>query len=65
MKYTLSIIKADVGGWVGHSDVHPALREECESCLAQAKKDGLIIDFSRGEVGDDIAMIMTHNVLIV
>lgn len=61
MEYTLSIIKADVGGFVGHSDVHPALREECVSCLEKAKKDGLIIDFCRGEVGDDIALIMTHN----
>ncbi|MBN1289668.1 MAG: fructose 1,6-bisphosphatase [Actinobacteria bacterium] len=61
VKYTLSIIKADVGGFVGHSDVHPALREECEECLAKAKKDGLIIDCCRGEVGDDIAMIMTHD----
>lgn len=59
-KYTLSIIKADVGGYVGHSDVHPALREEAEKGLAAAKKEGLIIDYCRGEVGDDIALIMTH-----
>ena len=60
MEITLSIIKADVGGFVGHSDVHPALREKCVEHLAKAKKDGLIIDYSRGEVGDDIALIMTH-----
>ncbi|RLE76464.1 MAG: hypothetical protein DRJ56_04130, partial [Thermoprotei archaeon] len=23
MKVTISLIKADVGGWVGHSTVHP------------------------------------------
>jgi fructose 1,6-bisphosphate aldolase/phosphatase len=60
MEITLSIIKADVGGFVGHSDVHPALREKCDEHLVKAKKDGLIIDFSQGEVGDDIALIMTH-----
>jgi len=58
---TLSIIKADVGGFVGHSDVHPALRDKCSDCLAKAKKDGLLVDFCRAEVGDDIALIMTHN----
>ena len=58
---TLSIIKADVGGWVGHSDVHPALRDKCSDCLAKAKKDNLLIDYCRAEVGDDIALIMTHN----
>mgnify|MGYP005854425049 CR=1 FL=1 len=60
-KITLSIIKADVGGFVGHSDVHPALREKAVERLEKAKKEGLIIDFCRGEVGDDIALIMTHS----
>lgn len=60
MEITLSIIKADVGGFVGHSDVHPELRKCCVAQLEKAKKDGLIIDFSQGEVGDDIALIMTH-----
>jgi fructose 1,6-bisphosphate aldolase/phosphatase len=26
-KITLSVIKADIGGWVGHSAIHPALIE--------------------------------------
>ena len=60
MEVTLSIIKADVGGFVGHSDVHPKLREKAVEHLAKAKKDGLIIDYCQGEVGDDIALIMTH-----
>ena len=59
-KYTLSIIKADVGGWVGHSSVHPELLAEAENRLAKAKKDSLIIDFYRGVVGDDTSLIMTH-----
>jgi fructose 1,6-bisphosphate aldolase/phosphatase len=60
MKITLSIIKADVGGYVGHSDVHPALLSKAEECLAEAKENGLIIDYYRAKCGDDIALIMTH-----
>jgi len=59
-KITLSVIKADVGGFVGHSDIHPDLLKKAEDELAKAKKDGLIIDSHRGKVGDDIALIMTH-----
>lgn len=59
-KITLSVIKADVGGFVGHSDVHPDLLQKAEERLAEAKKEGLIIDSHRGKCGDDIALIMTH-----
>ncbi len=58
-KITLSVIKADVGGYVGHCDVHPALLERTEEKLAEAKKSGLLIDYCRGKVGDDIALIMS------
>ncbi len=60
MRYTFSIIKADIGGYVGHSDVHPALCSCAEESLAQAKEKGLIIDYHRADCGDDIALIMTH-----
>lgn len=59
-KITLSIIKADVGGYVGHSATHPALLEKAEESAARAKKDGLIVDFFIGHCGDDTALIMTH-----
>ncbi len=59
-KITLSVIKADVGGYVGHSSVHPALLEKAEERLREAKSQGLLIDFCRSKVGDDIALIMTH-----
>jgi fructose 1,6-bisphosphate aldolase/phosphatase len=60
-KLTLSVIKADVGGFVGHSDVHPELLSAAKERLQEAKDKGLIIDFHRGKVGDDIALIMTHD----
>lgn len=60
-KVTISIIKADVGGFVGHGDVYPALIETAREHLAQAKADDLLIDYHVGKVGDDTSLIMTHN----
>jgi fructose 1,6-bisphosphate aldolase/phosphatase len=60
MKVTFSIIKADVGGYVGHSDVHPAMLSRTRELLAEAKEKGLIIDYCQAKCGDDIALIMTH-----
>ena len=59
-KVTLSVIKADVGGYVGHSCIHPALLEEAEGYLETAKRKGLLIDFHVSRVGDDLELIMTH-----
>lgn len=59
-KITLSVIKADVGGYVGHSDVHPAMLEKAQELAAKAKKNGLIIDYFIGHCGDDTSFIMTH-----
>ncbi|MBE0446630.1 MAG: fructose 1,6-bisphosphatase, partial [Actinobacteria bacterium] len=60
-KITISIIKADVGGYVGHGDIHPALIEKARERLAQAKAEDLLIDYHIGKVGDDTSLIMTHN----
>ncbi|MBE0428911.1 MAG: fructose 1,6-bisphosphatase [Thermoleophilia bacterium] len=60
-KITISIIKADVGGFVGHGDVHPALIETAEERLAGAKADGLLVDYRVGKAGDDTSLIMTHD----
>jgi len=56
-KITLSVIKADVGGFVGHSSVHPELLERARGILAGSP---LLIDFHVTHVGDDINLIMTH-----
>lgn len=60
MKVTLSVIKADIGGYVGHSSMHPRLMEVAEEELKKAQDSGVIIDFHVLRVGDDLQLIMTH-----
>ena len=60
MKITLSVIKADVGGYVGHSESHPAVLAKAEECLAKVKQSGLLIDYHVTKCGDDLQLIMTH-----
>ncbi|SHE32748.1 fructose-bisphosphate aldolase [Thermoanaerobacter uzonensis DSM 18761] len=57
-KITLTVIKADVGGFVGHTDVHPELLEIAKKHLKEKGK--MLIDFHVTRVGDDIELIMTH-----
>ena len=56
-KITLSVIKADIGGFVGHSSVRPELMEKANECLAKAE---FLEDFHVTHVGDDLNLIMTH-----
>jgi len=60
MRITLSVIKADVGGYVGHSDSHPELLAKADEYMAKAKGDGLLIDYHVTKCGDDLQLIMTH-----
>ncbi|MHA1590128.1 MAG: fructose-1,6-bisphosphate aldolase/phosphatase [Candidatus Njordarchaeales archaeon] len=60
MKITVSLIKADVGGWPGHVKVHPKLLEIAREELEKAKKEGLIIDYFVFNAGDDLQLLMTH-----
>jgi fructose 1,6-bisphosphate aldolase/phosphatase len=59
-KITLSVIKADIGGWVGHSAIHPALIESATGKLARAKTSGMLVDYHVSACGDDLQLIMTH-----
>ena len=59
-KITVSVIKADVGGFVGHSSVHPALLARAKESLSRADKEHLLVDYHVSSVGDDINLIMTH-----
>ncbi|MCX7839834.1 MAG: fructose-1,6-bisphosphate aldolase/phosphatase [Anaerolineae bacterium] len=60
MRVTLSVIKADIGGWVGHSAIHPALEESARASLAVAQQNGQIIDYYVTACGDDLQLILTH-----
>lgn len=60
-KTTVSLIKADVGGYPGHATVHPALIETAEAVLTAAKNGGLIKDFHVMVAGDDLELIMGHD----
>ena len=57
---TLSIIKADTGGFVGHSAVHPDMMEVAQQAVNRAVVEQLLIDGTVAACGDDISLIMTH-----
>ncbi len=59
-KITVSVIKADVGGWPGHASVHPELIAIGNQLLGEGKKNGTILDFHVTSCGDDLELIMTH-----
>ena len=57
---TLSIIKADTGGFVGHSGMHPEMLTTAREAVVRATHGGLLIDAQVASCGDDISLIMTH-----
>lgn len=61
MKITLSVIKADIGGYVGHSDSHQDVLAKADECLAKVKQAGTLIDYQVTKCGDDLQLIMTHD----
>ena len=60
MKITLSVIKADIGGFVGHSDTHPEVVETVKEHVMKEVEKGNLIDLDVLTCGDDIALVMTH-----
>ena len=60
MDITLSVIKADVGGYVGHSSSHPDVIQRAKESLKHAKGQGLLVDYYVTTCGDDLQLIMTH-----
>lgn len=57
---TLSVIKADVGGYVGHSSIHEDLVDLADEKLEIARSHGIIVDHYVTACGDDLELIMTH-----
>ncbi|MGB9873978.1 MAG: fructose-1,6-bisphosphate aldolase/phosphatase, partial [Hydrogenobacter sp.] len=60
MRITLSVIKADVGGYVGHSSVHPDMLETMREVIREEVSKGNLIDADTLVCGDDTALVMTH-----
>lgn len=60
MKVTVSLIKADVGGFPGHVSVHQDLKDVAKEKLEKAKREKLIIDYRVLAVGDDLQLLMSH-----
>ena len=58
---TVSVIKADIGGFVGHSSSHPDILELGREELEKAKQRGLLIDHHVSHCGDDMFLIMSHD----
>lgn len=61
MRLTLSVIKADIGGWVGHSCCHPEVINRARELLEAARREGQLMDFVVTNCGDDLELIMTHD----
>ena len=60
MKVTLSLIKADVGSIGGHTKPTHKMIDAVKKKVAQAIKEGLLIDGMVTHTGDDIAIMMSH-----
>lgn len=60
MEITLSTIKADTGGFVGHTEVHPEMMHVAKERAREAVDEGLLLDAHVNRVGDDLALIMSH-----
>ncbi len=58
---TISVIKADIGGMVGHSSSHPDILALGREELEKARQGGLLIDCHVSHCGDDMFLIMTHD----
>lgn len=55
---TISAIKADVGGWVGHSAVHPEMLVEAERRVGDAVAEGLVLDGAVNACGADVNLVV-------
>ncbi|MBI5599914.1 MAG: fructose 1,6-bisphosphatase [Deltaproteobacteria bacterium] len=60
-KVTLSVIKADVGGFVGHTSIHPEILDTAKERLHNAKEKGAVLDYHVLRCGDDLELIITHD----
>lgn len=57
---TISDIKADAGGKVGHTSPTTLFQHVARASLTEAREQGLIRDFEVFAVGDDLHLLMHH-----
>jgi fructose 1,6-bisphosphate aldolase/phosphatase len=56
---TVSVIKADTGGFVGHSAVHERMLAVASDAISR-ERGRLFVDGQTAACGDDLALILTH-----
>jgi hypothetical protein len=59
-KITLSVIKANVGGFVGNADTHEDVLEKARESLSKASSKGLLIDSWTAAAATTWRSMMTH-----
>ncbi|MBI5969690.1 MAG: fructose 1,6-bisphosphatase [Deltaproteobacteria bacterium] len=59
-KVTLSVVTADIGGFVGRVSSHPDVLDTAKERLHNAKEKGLIKDFHVLRCGDGLGLIIYH-----
>ncbi|HXX92328.1 MAG TPA: fructose 1,6-bisphosphatase [Planctomycetota bacterium] len=60
-RVTLSVMKADVGGFVGHTGMHKDILKRAREFLDKASSKSGIIDHWVGHAGDDLHLVLTHD----
>lgn len=60
MPQTLSVIKAGIGGWVGHTAMHPDLLAHAREAVARGVAQGLLVDAQAHACGDDLFLVLSH-----
>jgi fructose 1,6-bisphosphate aldolase/phosphatase len=60
-KVTLSVLKADVGGFLGHTGMHEDVLRRARELANKAVSRSLLLDAWVGAVGDDLELVVTHD----
>lgn len=60
-RVTITVAKADVGGFVGHTGMHKDVLKRAREFLDKARSKGTLVDHWVGHAGDDLDLVLTHN----
>ncbi|MCK4732246.1 MAG: fructose 1,6-bisphosphatase [Methanophagales archaeon] len=59
-KITVSLIKADVGGFPGHLTVRPELKEKARERIEERKKEKSLVDYHVLDSCDDLQLVTSR-----